>query len=92
MMDISARQAMLAGDSDKPKILSDNTVLEPDWLTKKYNMERKEMWWDRNSKARYDRNFCGLFVNIFYLFLLITEVVLWIKVNILEHLTCYITS
>jgi len=87
MMDISARQAMLAGDSDKPKILSDNTVLEPDWLTKKYNMERKEMWWDRNSKARYDRNFCGLFVNIFYLFLLITEVVLWIKVFLSWRLT-----
>ena len=84
-MDISAHQAMLA-DSDKPKILSDNNSLEPDWLTKKYKMEKKEMWWDRNSKARFDRNFGGTFVNIFYFFILITELILWIKVITL--LTC----
>ena len=78
-MDISAHQAMLT-DADKPKILSDNTALEPDWLTKKYKMEKREMWWDKNSKARYDRNFCGTFVNIFYFFILITELILWIKV------------
>ena len=80
IMDSSARQAMLGGDQDKPKILADNS-LEPDWLTAGYKMERREMWWDTNKKARYDRNFCGTLVNIFYFFILITELILWIKVR-----------
>ena len=79
-MDRSVHQAML-GDSDKPKILTDNSSLEPDWLTHKYKMHKKDMWWDRNSKARYDRNFFGTFVNIFYVFILVTELILWIKVS-----------
>ena len=66
---------MLGGDQDKPKILADNS-LEPDWLTAGYKMERREMWWDTNKKARYDRNFCGTLVNIFYFFILITELIL----------------
>ena len=44
-------------------------------------MERKEMWWDSNNKAKYDRNYCGTFVNIFYVFTLITELILWVKVR-----------
>ncbi|MGB1606970.1 MAG: hypothetical protein ACPIOQ_80335, partial [Promethearchaeia archaeon] len=32
----------------------------------RYKMERREMWWDSNNKAKYDRNYCGTFVNIFY--------------------------
>ena len=84
IMDRSAHQAML-GDADKPKILTEGGALEPDWLTASYKMERKEMWWDTNKKARYDRNFCGTFVNIFYFFLLITELILWIKVREFYH-------
>ena len=75
----------MLGDADKPKILTEGGALEPDWLTASYKMERKEMWWDTNKKARYDRNFCGTFVNIFYFFLLITELILWITVREFYH-------
>ena len=71
----------MLGDTDNPKIIADNSALEADWLTEKYKMEKKEMWWERDTKARFDRNFSGSFVNIFYSFLLITEVVLWVKVS-----------
>lgn len=81
-MDSGVHQAML-GDQEKPKILSDNSSLEPDWLTTKYRSEKKEMWWDSSNKARYDRNYCGCFVNIFYVFILITEIILWIKVMLI---------
>ena len=85
-MDSGVHQAML-GDQEKPKILSDNSSLEPDWLTTKYRSEKKEMWWDSSNKARYDRNYCGCFVNIFYVFILITEIILWIKVIIIHSKT-----
>lgn len=49
-------------------------------------MERREMWWDSNNKAKYDRDYCGTFVNIFYVFTLITELILWVKVRVLEEL------
>ena len=71
----------MLGDTDNPKIIADNSALEADWLTEKYKMEKKEMWWERDTKAKFDRNFSGCFVNIFYSFLLITEVVLWVKVS-----------
>ena len=74
-MDSSARQAML-DEQEKPKTI-DNVALDPDWLTARYKMEKREMWLDTNQKARYDRNFCGTLVNIFYFFLLITELVLF---------------
>ena len=86
IMDSGVHQAML-GDQEKPKILSDNSSLEPDWLTTKYRSEKKEMWWDSSNKARYDRNYCGCFVNIFYVFILITEIILWIKVIIIHSKT-----
>lgn len=70
----------MLGDTDNPKIIADNSALDADWLTKHYKMERKQMWFERNNKARFDRNFVGCFVNIFYSFLLITEVALWVKV------------
>jgi len=69
----------MLGEQEKPKII-DNTALDPDWLTARYKMEKREMWWDTNQKARYDRNFCGTLVNIFYFFILLTELILWIKV------------
>ena len=78
-MDSSARQAML-GEQEKPKTI-DNVALDPDWLTARYKMEKRDMWWDTNQKARYDRNFCGTIVNVFYFFILLTELVLWIKVK-----------
>ena len=79
-MDNSSRQAML-GDTDNPKILADNSPLEAEWHKQSYKTERKEMWWERDMKAKNDRNFSGSFVNIFYIFLLVTEVVLWLKVS-----------
>ena len=42
------------------------------------------MWWDSNNKAKYDRDYCGTFVNIFYVFTLITELILWVKVSLEE--------
>ena len=45
------------------------------------NPRKFDMWWDTNKKARYDRNFCGTLVNVFYFFILLTELVLWIKVD-----------
>ena len=71
----------MLGDSEKPKIITDNSSLEPDWLNAKYKMDKREMWWETNNKAKYDRNYCGTFVNIFYVFTLITELVLWAKVR-----------
>ena len=79
IMDSGARQAML-GEQEKPKTI-DNVALDPDWLTARYKMEKRDMWWDTNKKARYDRNFCGTLVNVFYFFILLTELVLWIKVE-----------
>ena len=70
----------MLGEQEKPKII-DNAALDPDWLTARYKMEKREMWWDTNQKARYDRNFCGTLVNIFYFFILLTELILWIKVR-----------
>ena len=75
-----SREAMLPTDFEKPKVL-DNASLEPDWLTKKEkNWDREEIWWDRNHKARSERNFSGTIVNLFYILLLLAELILWIKV------------
>ena len=69
-----SREAMLK-DFEKPKVLADNTSLEPDWLTKKNkNWEKQETWWDKNHKARSERNFSGTLVNIFFILLLLTYI------------------
>lgn len=75
-----SREAMLQ-DFEKPKVMADNASLEPDWLTKKNkNWDREETWWDRDHKGRSERNFSGSLVNIFYILLLLAELILWIKV------------
>jgi len=82
-----SREAMLPTDFEKPKVL-DNASLEPDWLTKKEkNWDREEIWWDRNHKARSERNFSGTIVNLFYILLLLAELILWIKVLLLWRTT-----
>ena len=74
-------------DFEKPKVLTDNISLEPDWLTKKgKNWDREETWWDRDHKARSERNFSGAFVNLFYILLLLAELIIWIKVTLLSVL------
>ena len=76
-----SREAMLQ-DFEKPKVMADNASLEPDWLTKKNkNWDREETWWDRDHKGRSERNFSGSLVNIFYILLLLAELILWIKVR-----------
>ena len=82
----------MLGDSDKPKILTDNASLEPDWLNTKYKMDKKDMWWDKNTKARYDRNFFGTFVNIFYVFILVTELSLPFQIVLLCIVQLYRSS
>jgi len=82
-----SREAMLK-DFEKPKVLADNTSLEPDWLTKKNkNWEKQETWWDKNHKARSERNFSGTLVNIFFILLLLAELIFWIKVLIVWRTT-----
>jgi len=82
-----SREAML-GDFEKPKVMTDNTNLEPDWLTKRgKNWDREETWWDRDTKGRSERNFSGTGVNIFYIFLLLAELILWIKVLLIWRTT-----
>ena len=47
-----SREAML-GDFEKPKVLTDNPALEPDWLTRKgKKWDREEIWWDSHHKGR----------------------------------------
>ena len=79
----------MLGEQEKPKNI-DNVAMDPDWLTARYKMEKREMWWDTNQKARFDRNFCGTIVNIFYFFILLTEIILWIKVPDLSQASYFI--
>jgi len=80
-------QAML-GDFEKPKVLTDNPTLEPDWLTRKdKKWDKEEIWWDRNHKSRSERNFAGTVVNKFYILLLLAELILWIKVLLIWRTT-----
>ena len=67
---------------EKPKVLAGQANLDPDWITTNFKRERTAMWWDRDHKARYDRNYSGILVNIFYLIVLLTELILWVKVSI----------
>ena len=81
-----SREAMLP-DFEKPKVLTDNASIEPDWLTQRgKNWDREETWWERDHKARSERNFGGSLVNLFYIFLLLAELILWIKVT---QVNCY---
>jgi len=82
----------MLGDTDNPKILGDNSPLEAEWHKQSYKAERKEMWWERDTKAKFDRNFSGSFVNIFYTFLLVTEVILWVKVMLIWRQTSVPTN
>ena len=73
----------MLGDSDKPKILGNNSSLEAEWRSNNPKMERsREGWWESDKKLRLDRNYSGCFVNIFYILLLLTELVLWVKVSL----------
>ena len=81
--DNGSRQAMLA-DNDKPKILGNHSSLEAEWRSNNPKMERREGWWESDKKLRLDRNFSGCFVNIFYILLLLTELLLWVKVRLTE--------
>jgi len=82
-----SREAML-GDFEKPKVLTDNPALEPDWLTRKgKKWDREEIWWDSHHKGRSERNFGGTGVNLFYILLLLAELILWIKVLLIWRTT-----
>lgn len=82
-----SREAMLP-DFEKPKVLTDNASIEPDWLTQRgKNWDREETWWERDHKARSERNFGGSLVNLFYIFLLLAELILWIKVLLIWRTT-----
>ena len=74
----------MLGDTDKPKILGNNSSLEAEGRSNnpQMQMERREGWWESDKKLRLDRNYSGCFVNIFYILLLLTELVLWVKVSL----------
>eukprot|EP00092_Neocalanus_flemingeri_P029745 GFUD01032293.1.p1 GENE.GFUD01032293.1~~GFUD01032293.1.p1 ORF type:complete len:528 (-),score=150.93 GFUD01032293.1:133-1716(-) len=81
-------KSAMMGDFEKPKVLTDNPSLEPDWLTKKgNNWDREETWWDRDTKGRTERNYSGVGVNLFYILLLLAELILWIKVLVIWRTT-----